>query len=96
MNENLKEGDRYQSFIGLACDTRADQLMAMLDNNIKEGKGDEKWQTYFKNKREQQAKLKHDNLNFVGHQTNTLYEYFDACDDEQAKALLYKIEQECC
>lgn len=96
MSEIEQQEDRYTTFVGLSCDVNADRLMAMLDNNISTGKGDSKWQTYFTKKRNEQAKLKHDNLNFIGHQTNTLYEYFAACDDEDAKSLLYKIEQQCC
>jgi hypothetical protein len=95
-NEENTEGDRYQSFVGLSCDLNADQLMQMLDNNINAGNGDQRWHTYFNQKRQQQVKLQHDNLNFIGNQINTLYEYFDLCDDEDAKLLLYKIEQECC
>lgn len=95
-NNDNTEGDRYQSFVGLRCDLKADQLIEMLDSNINAGHGDERWHTYFSQKREQQAKLQHDNLNFIGNQINTLYEYFDLCEDDDAKSLLYKIEQECC
>jgi len=96
MSENNKATDRYTSFSGISCDLNADRLIAMLDKNIKAGNGDRKWHTYFAQKRAQQAKLQHDNLNFIGQQTNTLYEYFALCDDPAAKELLYKIEQECC
>lgn len=94
--ENEQQTDRYVSFCGLNCDLKAEQLIAMLDNNISAGKGDKRWHTYFTQKRTQQAKLQHDNLNFIGHQTNTLYEYFEQCNDQEAKELLYQIEQECC
>jgi len=96
LNNNESQNDRYVSFCGLDCDLKADELLAMLDQHLSAGNGDPKWQTYFIQKREVQKKLNHDNLNFVGHQTNTLYEYFDVCDDQQAKALLYQIEQNCC
>lgn len=91
-----QEEDRYTTFVGLGCDANADRLMEMLDNNINAGKGGDKWHTYFTKKRNEQAQLKHDNLNFIGHQTNTLYEYFAVCGDQEAKSLLYKIEQQCC
>lgn len=96
MKKNNKQADRYLSFSGLSCDVNADRLIQMLDNNIREGKGDDKWPIYFAQKRRQQAQLQHDNLNFIGNQTNTLYEYFSLCGDEEASSLLYKIEQECC
>ena len=94
--ENNQEEDRYVSFLGIGCDANAELLMQVLDSNIKTGNGDSQWQLYFTKKREQQAQLKHDNLNFIGHQTNTLYEYFTSCDDQAALELLYKIEQQCC
>ncbi|MFT5716638.1 MAG: hypothetical protein ACI9T7_000816 [Oleiphilaceae bacterium] len=89
-------GDRYKSFSGINCDLKADRLIAMLDQNISNIQGDKQWHTYFRQKRLQQQKLQQDNLNFIGNQTNTLYEYFTLCDDQPALALLYKIEQECC
>lgn len=96
MSTVQQEKDRYTTFVGLSCDANADQLMAILDDHLNNAKGDNKWQAYFTKKRNEQARLKHDNLNFIGHQTNTLYEYFATCEDEQAKSLLYKIEQQCC
>jgi len=96
MSEASVKEDRYSSFVGLDCDENADRLMAMLDSNISSGKGDDKWHRYFSEKRRQQALMKHDNLNFIGHQTNTLYEYFSVCGDQAATSLLYKIEQQCC
>jgi hypothetical protein len=96
MSGNNQQTDRYTSFCGIDCDLNADRLIAMLEQNIRAGNGDTKWHSYFAEKRAQQARLRHDNLNFIGHQTNTLYEYFDQCGDQEAKALLYKIEQECC
>ncbi len=95
-SESEQQTDRYVSFCGLNCDLKADQLIAMLDENISAGKGDTRWHSYFTQKRAQQAKLQHDNLNFIGHQTNTLYEYFELCNDQEAKELLYQIEQQCC
>ena len=96
LSENEQQTDRYISFCGLDCDLKAERLIVMLDDNINAGNGDKRWHTYFAQKREQQAKLQHDNLNFIGHQTNTLYEYFELCNDQAAKKLLYQIEQECC
>ena len=96
MNNHEIEANRYQSFCGIQCDSNANQLIAMLEKNINEGKGDKEWQDYFTLKRALQIKLKHDNLHFIGNQTNTLYEYFEQCQDEIAMQLLYQIEQECC
>jgi len=96
MNNQTQEQDRYTSFMGLSCDVNADRLIQMLDTNISTEKGEYRWQEYFSKKRQEQVQLNHDNLNFVGHQTNTLYEYFASCEDAEALELLYKIEQQCC
>lgn len=96
MSKDNQPLERYSSFSGICCDLNADRLIALLDKNISSAKGDPRWHDYFAQKRAQQAKLGNDNLHFIGNQTNTLYEYFDACNDQEAKSLLYKIEQECC
>lgn len=96
MSKNKTPADRYRSFSGITCNLNADRLIAILDSHISSADGDPKWQGYFTQKRELQIKLQHDNLNFIGNQTNTLYEYFLQCNDQTAQALLYQIEQECC
>lgn len=96
MSEEIKSAERYQSFSGICCDLNADQLIAMLERNLSSGHGDARWHSYFSQKRALQKKLHNDNLHFIGNQTNALYEYFTDCDDQEAKALLYKVEQECC
>lgn len=96
MNQEVKSLARYDSFAGISCDQNADQLIALLEKNLKSKNGDIKWHAYFEQKRQQQQKSNHDNLHFIGNQTNVLYEYFSDCNDAEAQALLYKIEQECC
>ncbi len=88
--------DRYQSFVGIPCDANADRLIAYLDRFIEAGRGDDRWQRYFREKREQQRRMDHDNLYFVGSQMNHLYAYLEACDDADCLELLWQIEQECC
>ncbi|WP_372883163.1 N(2)-fixation sustaining protein CowN [Psychromonas sp.] len=80
MSENNHAADRYKTFCGIDCD-----VIAMLEENVKAGNGDQRWHAYFAQKRAQQEKLQHDNLNFIGHQTNTLYEYFELRGDQAAK-----------
>lgn len=91
-----EQEDRYSTFLGIGCDANADRLIRMLDDNLHAQKGEAKWQGYFNKKRQEQKRLQKDNLNFIGHQTNALYEYFADCDDIEAKTLLYKVEQQCC
>jgi len=54
------------------------------------------WQEYFRQKREQQAKLNQDNLYFVGAQMNNLYAYLETLEDDALYNLLWDLEQECC
>ena len=88
--------DRYVSFCGIDCDGNANRLLAMLENHLATGDGDTRWQTYFQQKREQQAAMNQDNLYFIGAQMNSLYSYLESCDDDAALALLWQLEQECC
>ncbi len=95
MSETTMEPDRYISFCNIECDANADKLVAMLEQNLAQEKGAPQWREYFQKKRSEQLKMERDNLHFIGNQTNPLYEYFDDCDDSDAAALLYQIEQEC-
>ncbi|WP_221073733.1 N(2)-fixation sustaining protein CowN [Agarivorans aestuarii] len=94
MSSNIT--DRYVSFCNINCDENADRLISMLKQHLSAKRGGDLWLTYFHEKRAEQAKMQRDNLNFIGNQTNPLYEYFEVCEDIQALELLYKIEQECC
>ncbi|MBF8999588.1 MULTISPECIES: N(2)-fixation sustaining protein CowN [Vibrio] len=88
--------DRYVSFEGIKCNQNADLLIGMLESNLNNQLGDDRWHTYFSDKRNQQHQRGHDNLHFIGNQLNMLFEYFKQCEDQPALDLLYKIEQECC
>lgn len=90
--------DRYVSFCGIDCDANADKLVGMLKDRMAEPAEGERaqWHSYFTEKFEQQSKLNHDNLYFVGSQMNSLYSYFDLIEDEPAHDLLWQLEQECC
>ncbi|GGA88108.1 hypothetical protein GCM10011369_32770 [Neiella marina] len=88
--------DRYISFCGIECDANADKLIEMLKLNLSQKKGGGTWGQYFEMKFKEQHSVGSDNLHFIGNQLNPLYEYFEACGDSEAEALLYQIEQECC
>ena len=93
---SISTSDRYVSFCGIDCNGNADRLIHMLESNLEQGKGNPKWQQYFRDKRSQQHRMQQDNLYFVGSQVNTLHSYFEDCDDQPALALLWTLEQECC
>jgi hypothetical protein len=88
--------DRYITFCNIDCDENAERLMALLEQHLDAKDGDAKWHNYFIKKRQEQQSTGRDNLNFVGHQINALYEYFEECGDQMASDLLYQVEQECC
>ncbi|SHO56538.1 N(2)-fixation sustaining protein CowN [Vibrio quintilis] len=92
----VPEPDRYISFCNIDCDKNADRLIEILNVHLQAGHGGEPWLKYFQNKQQEQEKRAHDNLHFIGNQLNVLYKYFGDCEDEDALALLYQIEQECC
>lgn len=91
--------DRYVTFCNIDCDANAEKLMQHLKQRVAEPTDDQertKWHNYFAGKFEQQAKMNHDDLFFVGSQMNSLYAYFELIEDDDAHDLLYQIEQECC
>jgi hypothetical protein len=91
------EPDRYISFKGIDCDGNADRLVARLRHQLETNdQVDPKWKTYFQQRFEQQQKMGHDNLHLVGAQTNPLYMFFEECGDQDARDLLWQLEQECC
>lgn len=90
-----QQTDRYISFCGIACDANADKLVAILEKHLNSQHGGSEWVNYFQQKRAEQARMGGDNLHFIGNQLNPLFEYFQACSDDDADALLYQIEQEC-
>lgn len=96
MNTATANTDRYVTFIGINCDVNADTLIQKLEMHLSAEHGEANWHTYFRQKRAQQAKMQHDNLYFIGSQMNNLYAYFEQCEDKDALALLWQIEQECC
>ena len=95
MQENART-DRYQSFCGIECDANANQLIAHLQDCLAKRPEQDLWRQYFDQKFEQQTKLNHDNLFYVGSQLNNLYAFFEEIDDEPALAMLWQLEIDCC
>jgi len=91
---NDQSPDRYISFLGLDCDTNADRLMAMLLGCMEDS--DSRWVGYFRQKLEEKRRMGNDNLHFIGSQVNALYSFFEEIEDEEAEALLWHLEQNCC
>ncbi len=88
--------DRYISFEGLDCDADADVIVERINQLVADRDRSGKWGEYFAGKMEEQRRMGVDNLFFVGSQLNNIYALFEACEEDGAGELLYKIEQECC
>lgn len=84
------------SFCGIECDTWADELIQHLKLRLDGLTPDSRWHEYFCQKFEQQARMDHDSLFFVGSQMNNLYSFFEELGDEHACDQLWRLEQECC
>ena len=88
--------DRYVSFCGIECDIQAQRLINKLRQHLLRIEPSHPWRRYFEQKFEQQAKMNHDDLFYVGSQLNNLYTFFEEQGDDEAAALLWKLEMECC
>ncbi|MFM2479354.1 N(2)-fixation sustaining protein CowN [Celerinatantimonas sp. MCCC 1A17872] len=93
---NEPQLDRYQSFCGIECDKKADELVGRLKSQLNELEPNHPWRSYFEQKFEEQAKHHQDNLYYVGSQVNALYSYFEEMDDDEGTELLSVIEEQCC
>lgn len=91
---NDQTPDRYVTFCGIDCDRKADRLLGMLAEHMKQS--DSRWVGYFEKKLGEKARMGNDNLHFVGSQVNSLYSFFEELDDEAALELLWDLEQNCC
>lgn len=94
--ETRSERDRYVSFCGIQCDANANQFMTQLQHHLQQPGIDQRWQVYFQQKFDQQTRMGHDNLFFIGSQMNNLYAFLESIAAEESLALLWTLEQECC
>ncbi len=88
--------DRYLSFNGIDCDTRARELVAQVRDLIAEPTAPQAWAAYFVAKLAEAEHRGHDELYFVGSQVNALRELFAQLDDDAALEQLEYLEEACC
>ncbi len=88
--------DRYVSFCGIECDRWAQELMAYLVETLQKPETDSRWADYFGQKFAERQRMGQDELFFIGAQMNNLYSLFEACDDDAALEMLWRLEQQCC
>lgn len=91
-----KELDRYISFDGIDCDGNARRVMAMIERDLPEAGSSKPFWEYFMAKRTPRSGPTPDDLFLVHSHLNQIREFFEERGDEEALALLFKLEEECC
>lgn len=88
--------DRYLTFKGLNCDGKAAQILERIQQCLDQSDSASPWQTYFRLKLERRQALGQDALFFVGSQITQIREFFEAYNDQEALALIERVEEDCC
>jgi len=97
LNQENKKTDRYVSFAGIDCTGNSRKLMAMLLGHIGDAPNSDPFWEKFRTKLERAGTPGNpDELFLIHAYINNIREFFEACDDRDALALLDQIEKECC
>ncbi|WP_374327575.1 N(2)-fixation sustaining protein CowN [Azonexus sp.] len=91
-----KGGDRYVSFDGIDCDGNARRLIEFILRNVAAQGGEQPFWHYFLAKRTPKSGPPPDDLFLIHAHINQIRDFFAACGDEEAMALLVQVEEECC
>ena len=87
---------RSVSFDGIDCDGNARRLMEFILRNVAAQGGDNPFWNYFLAKRTPKSGPAPDDLFLVHAHINQIRDFFEACGDAEAMALLVQVEEECC
>jgi len=88
--------DRYLSFVGLDCDTKARNVMACIDLHLAIPERNNAFWEYFSQKRSGLKGPKPDDLFLIHSSINQVRELFETWQDEAGLQLLDQLEAECC
>ncbi len=88
--------NRYVSFKGIDCNGNARQVLAYVQQYIKQPVQAGAWAEYFTIKLVERRSLGQDELFFVGSQISQIRALFEVFGDEAALDLLTQLEEECC
>lgn len=91
-----KQADRYVSFIGIDCDGNARRVMEIIEKHLAESDQPEPFWEYFMGKRTPRSGPPPDDLFLVHCHINQIRELFEEIGSEEALALLFQLEEECC
>jgi len=97
MQQVSKKSDRYVSFKGIECEKNCASLMAMLRRHIDDPeKNNPFWDKFRQLLAAADDGTGQDYLFLIHSYINNIQELFDLYEDQEALALLRKIEVECC
>ncbi len=89
--------DRYVSFLGLDCDTKAQQLVDTLRQAmIRDGRQDPFWEYFAAKLNGTQGPTHHDALYHIHCHLNDLRDLFERWDEADLTLMLESLEIECC
>jgi hypothetical protein len=91
-----RQTDRYKTFEGIDCEGNSRQVMSLIEQYARRAEKDRAFWDYFMAKRQPRSGPKPDNLFLIHCNINQIRELFDTYGDEEAQALLVRLEEECC
>lgn len=91
-----KETDRYVSFNGIDCNGNARRVMSLIERHLVESGQSEPFWEYFMTKRKPRSGPPPDDLFLVHCHLNQIRELFEELANEEALAMLFLLEEECC
>jgi hypothetical protein len=99
MSQEETDTDRYVSFIGIECDRNAERIVEYIER-LAQGpaKDNAYWQAFLTKIEKSRSgdTATGDALFLVHSHINLIRDLFEDYDDEEAAALLEKVEIECC
>jgi hypothetical protein len=88
--------DRYVTFLGLNCDGKAREIMALVDRHLAiPGRNTLFWD-YFARKRSGGSGPKPDDLFLIHSNLQEVRGLFETLEDDDALELLDQLEEKCC
>ena len=91
-----KMPDRYVSFNGIDCKGNARRVMELIEKHLAESGQSEPFWEYFMGKRTPLSAPPPDDLFLVHSHINQIRELFEELANQEALALLFLLEEECC
>ena len=88
--------DRYVSFEGIDCDGNARLVMECIERHVADPRRNNAFWDYFMKKRSGGSGPRPDDLFLIHSNINQVRELFETWHDNEALALLLRLEEECC